>query len=68
MGRIYEEELDGRVFACRHCHCHLARHDDIISKQFHCKSGKAYLFEYVLVSLAMYICPLTGHPNPTETN
>jgi len=48
MGRLYEECLDGRVYVCRCCNGHLARHDDIISKQFHSRNGRAYLFHTVV--------------------
>lgn len=44
MGRLHEERLEGRVYVCRHCNAHLARHSDIESRQFHSRNGKAYLF------------------------
>lgn len=48
MGRPFFELLDGRVYVCIFCKTHLARHDEIVSKQFHSKSGKAYLFNTVV--------------------
>ncbi len=33
-----------RVFACGKCRTHLSSHDDIISKSFHGRHGRAYLF------------------------
>ena len=32
MGRIYREQLQGRVFSCRQCGTHLASNLDLISK------------------------------------
>jgi Yippee zinc-binding/DNA-binding /Mis18, centromere assembly len=38
--------LDGpRVYACQNCRTHLTSHDDIISKSFHGRHGRAYLFD-----------------------
>jgi len=48
MGRLHEERLEGRVYVCRHCNAHLARHSDIESRQFHSRNGKAYLFRMVV--------------------
>ncbi|XP_020275020.1 protein yippee-like At5g53940 isoform X3 [Asparagus officinalis] len=47
MGRIFTVELDGRIYRCRFCHTHLALAEDIISRSFHCRRGKAYLFNNV---------------------
>ncbi|XP_048598761.1 protein yippee-like At3g11230 isoform X2 [Brassica napus] len=44
MGRIFTVELEGRSYRCRFCRTHLALPDDLISKSFHCRRGKAYLF------------------------
>ncbi|CAL9166361.1 protein yippee-like At5g53940 isoform X5 [Musa acuminata AAA Group] len=46
MGRIFMVELDGRVYRCRFCRTQLALIEDLISKSFHCRHGKAYLFNH----------------------
>ena len=33
------------VYACAQCRTHLTSHDDIISKSFHGRHGRAYLFD-----------------------
>ncbi|XP_021289508.1 protein yippee-like isoform X1 [Herrania umbratica] len=48
MGRLFVITLDGSVYSCKHCQTHLALLDDIISKSFHCRHGKAYLFDRVV--------------------
>lgn len=38
--------LDGpRIYTCAECRTHLTSHDEIISKSFHGRHGRAYLFE-----------------------
>lgn len=38
--------LDGpQIYTCGHCRTHLTSHDDIISKSFHGRHGRAYLFD-----------------------
>jgi len=38
--------LDGaQVYSCAQCRTHLTSHDDIISKSFHGRHGRAYLFD-----------------------
>lgn len=38
--------LDGpQVYTCAQCRTHLTSHDDIISKSFHGRHGRAYLFD-----------------------
>ncbi|CAE6239248.1 unnamed protein product [Arabidopsis arenosa] len=44
MGRIFTVELEGRSYRCRFCRTHLALPDDLVSRSFHCRRGKAYLF------------------------
>ncbi|KAL1821546.1 hypothetical protein DCAR_0417968 [Daucus carota subsp. sativus] len=44
MGRIFVVELEGRAYRCKFCKTHLALVDDIVSKAFHSRRGKAYLF------------------------
>ncbi|GMH18940.1 hypothetical protein Nepgr_020781 [Nepenthes gracilis] len=48
MGRLFLITLEGRVYSCKHCQTNLAHADDIISKNFHCRHGKAYLFDKVV--------------------
>jgi len=46
MGRLFVEYLEGsHLYACVRCGCHLSRKDDVVSKAFHGRHGKAYLFE-----------------------
>ncbi|WJX76645.1 hypothetical protein P8452_60038 [Trifolium repens] len=40
--------LEGNFYSCKHCQTALALVDDIISKSFHCRYGKAYLFDNVV--------------------
>ncbi|KAJ6808303.1 protein yippee-like isoform X3 [Iris pallida] len=47
MGRIFRVELEGKIYSCRFCHTHLALAEDLISRSFHCRRGKAYLFNNV---------------------
>nr|KJB78783.1 hypothetical protein B456_013G018700 [Gossypium raimondii] len=48
MGRLFVVNLEGKVYSCKHCKTHLALSDDIVSKSFHCRHGKAYLFSKVV--------------------
>ncbi|XP_028807478.1 protein yippee-like At5g53940 isoform X1 [Neltuma alba] len=48
MGRIFVVELEGRSYRCKYCKTHLALADDLISRAFHCRRGKAYLFNNVV--------------------
>ncbi|XP_021618768.1 protein yippee-like isoform X3 [Manihot esculenta] len=47
MGRLFVVNLEGKVYSCKHCRTHLALYEDIVSKSFHCRHGKAYLFNKV---------------------
>ncbi|XP_062168450.1 protein yippee-like At5g53940 [Alnus glutinosa] len=44
MGRVFVVELEGRSYRCKFCKTHLALADDLVSRGFHCRRGKAYLF------------------------
>ncbi|KAL0488711.1 hypothetical protein AKO1_015860 [Acrasis kona] len=45
MGKVFQKYLDGsRVYCCSTCKVHLSMKDDVISKNFHGRHGKAYLF------------------------
>ncbi|XP_044500140.1 protein yippee-like At5g53940 [Mangifera indica] len=44
MGRIFVVELEGRSYRCKFCRTHLALPEDLVSRAFHCRRGKAYLF------------------------
>ncbi|XP_021821713.1 protein yippee-like At5g53940 [Prunus avium] len=44
MGRIFVVELEGRCYKCKFCKTHLALVSDCVSRAFHCRRGKAYLF------------------------
>ncbi|KAK7339867.1 hypothetical protein VNO77_20553 [Canavalia gladiata] len=48
MGRLFLINLEGNFYSCKHCQTHFAYADDIISKSFHCRHGKAYLFDKVV--------------------
>ncbi|CAN6443036.1 unnamed protein product [Victoria cruziana] len=48
MGRLHLRYLDGRIYTCKYCQTHLALVEDVVSKQFHCRHGKAYLFNKVV--------------------
>ncbi|KAH1063554.1 hypothetical protein J1N35_028541 [Gossypium stocksii] len=48
MGRVFVVELDGRSYRCGFCKTHLALPDDLVSRSFHCRRGKAYLFNNVV--------------------
>jgi len=48
MGRLYLIQLDGRVYSCKFCRSHLAQGDELVSRSFHCRHGKAYLFNTVV--------------------
>jgi len=37
-----------RIWSCSTCHLHLAHHEEIISKAFQGRHGKAYLFSSVV--------------------
>ncbi|KAI5670507.1 hypothetical protein M9H77_10871 [Catharanthus roseus] len=47
MGRLFVVTLEGKIYSCKHCGTHLALCEDIVSKSFHCRHGKAYLFNKV---------------------
>ncbi|GLU18131.1 hypothetical protein SLE2022_344480 [Rubroshorea leprosula] len=44
MGRVFLVELDGRSYRCKFCRAHFALPDDLVSRNFHSRRGKAYLF------------------------
>eukprot|EP01121_Diplochlamys_sp_Union-15-3_P022832 TRINITY_DN9841_c0_g1_i1.p1 TRINITY_DN9841_c0_g1~~TRINITY_DN9841_c0_g1_i1.p1 ORF type:complete len:115 (-),score=12.10 TRINITY_DN9841_c0_g1_i1:38-382(-) len=45
MGRLFLNYLSGdRIYSCKYCDSHLANRDDIISKAFQGRYGKASLF------------------------
>ncbi|KAL3576627.1 hypothetical protein D5086_021910 [Populus alba] len=48
MGRIFVVELEGRSYRCKFCGTHLALPDQLVSKSFRCRRGKAYLFSNVV--------------------
>uniref|UniRef100_A0A1D1ZJN4 Protein yippee-like n=1 Tax=Anthurium amnicola TaxID=1678845 RepID=A0A1D1ZJN4_9ARAE len=49
MGLIFLESLPGpKVFRCKCCNVDLASYDAIISKDFHGRYGRAYLFKRVV--------------------
>ncbi|PSS32541.1 Protein yippee-like [Actinidia chinensis var. chinensis] len=47
MGRLFVVTLEGKIYGCKHCKTHLALSEDIVSKSFQCRHGKAYLFNKV---------------------
>ena len=40
--------LEGQIYSCKHCRTHLALYEDIVSKSFHSRHGRAYLFSKVV--------------------
>mmetsp|Transcript_1521 Transcript_1521/g.2172 ORF Transcript_1521/g.2172 Transcript_1521/m.2172 type:complete len:113 (+) Transcript_1521:105-443(+) len=49
MGRPYKEYLDGnKIFCCSNCRAHAADNDDIMSKAFTGRHGRAYLMKRVV--------------------
>ncbi|KAG7016009.1 hypothetical protein SDJN02_21113, partial [Cucurbita argyrosperma subsp. argyrosperma] len=48
MGRLFVVNLEGRIYSCKHCRTHLALYEDIVSKSFQSRHGKAYLFSKVV--------------------
>ncbi|XP_057866265.1 protein yippee-like [Cryptomeria japonica] len=48
MGRLFLVQLKGRIYVCKSCNNHLANIDEVVSKTFHCRHGKAYLFNTVV--------------------
>ncbi|XP_047318122.1 protein yippee-like At5g53940 [Impatiens glandulifera] len=44
MGRVFIIEIEGRSYRCKCCTIPLALAHDIISRNFSCSRGKAYLF------------------------
>ena len=40
--------LEGQIYTCKHCRTHLALYEDIVSKSFHSRHGRAYLFSKVV--------------------
>ncbi|XP_063948398.1 protein yippee-like At3g55890 isoform X2 [Daucus carota subsp. sativus] len=47
MGRLFVQTLEGSIYSCKHCKTHLAVLEDIMSKAFSSRHGKAYLFRNV---------------------
>ncbi|GKA41400.1 acyl-CoA N-acyltransferase, partial [Tanacetum coccineum] len=48
MEGLLHVTLEGRIYSCKDCKTHLALCDDIVSKEFCCNNGKAYLFTMVV--------------------
>ncbi|XP_004307635.1 PREDICTED: protein yippee-like isoform X1 [Fragaria vesca subsp. vesca] len=48
MGRLFVLSLEGKIYSCKHCRTHLALSEDIVSKSFQSRHGKAYLFGKVV--------------------
>ncbi|CAN8269459.1 unnamed protein product [Cochlearia groenlandica] len=44
MGRLFMVNLEGESYSCKHCNTNLALFDNLISKDFQSRHGKAYLF------------------------
>lgn len=68
MGKLFKAYLnqnDGKVWSCFCCAAHLAYHDDIISKNFQGKHGRAYLISNVYVDpLLVYVRSSRRKANP----
>ncbi|GAB4826489.1 hypothetical protein Ancab_033384 [Ancistrocladus abbreviatus] len=49
MGRLFIESVSGKkIFKCKSCKVDSASHQDIVSKEFQGRFGKAYLFKNVV--------------------
>ncbi|XP_028777492.1 protein yippee-like At5g53940 [Neltuma alba] len=48
MGRVFLVDLEGRAYRCRYCDAPLALAEDVISRSFNCRRGRAYLFSNVV--------------------
>lgn len=48
MGRVFTVHVEGRTYNCGKCRTAVASVGGIISRAFHCKNGKAYLFQNVV--------------------
>ncbi|XP_075516132.1 protein yippee-like [Primulina tabacum] len=48
MGKVFLIFLEGNLYSCKYCQAHLGLAKDILSKSFHCKHGKAYLFDNIV--------------------
>lgn len=48
MGRVFLAEMEGRAFRCKLCESPLALADDVLSRTFNCRQGRAYLFSSVI--------------------
>jgi len=50
MGRLFKEFLSGsKIYSCSTCKAHLAHRDQIISKSFQGRQGRAYLFDKCVI-------------------
>jgi len=44
MGRVFKRQLEtSQIYGCSGCSTHLSSNDQVISKSFHGRGGKAYL-------------------------
>ncbi|KAF5752568.1 protein yippee-like [Tripterygium wilfordii] len=48
MGRLFVVNLEGKIYSCTYCRTHLALCEDVVSKAFQSRHGKAYLFNKVV--------------------
>uniref|UniRef100_A0A7S0EHN8 Protein yippee-like n=1 Tax=Hanusia phi TaxID=3032 RepID=A0A7S0EHN8_9CRYP len=49
MGRVHRKFLPGsKIYACSNCRTHLTNYEDIVSKSFQGRTGRAYLFNTVV--------------------
>ncbi|DBA05046.1 TPA: hypothetical protein N0F65_000734 [Lagenidium giganteum] len=49
MGKVFKVYLEGsKIFSCSECRTHLSTAEEVISKQYQARSGKAYLFDKVV--------------------
>jgi len=49
QGKMFKIYLCGpRIYSCSNCRTHLAKHDQIVSKAFQGRHGRAYLFSNVV--------------------
>ncbi|XP_071907382.1 protein yippee-like At5g53940 isoform X2 [Coffea arabica] len=54
MGRIFVVDLEGRTYKCKFCKTHLALADNLVSRTFQSRRGKAYLFSNAMMLSGMH--------------
>eukprot|EP01016_Furgasonia_blochmanni_P031032 TRINITY_DN3212_c0_g1_i14.p3 TRINITY_DN3212_c0_g1~~TRINITY_DN3212_c0_g1_i14.p3 ORF type:complete len:105 (+),score=2.48 TRINITY_DN3212_c0_g1_i14:164-478(+) len=57
MGKLFFEYLEGNnIYCCNVCSVHLTNYNELVSKGFKGKTGKAYLFNVAQEQLKYFFC------------